>query len=106
MQKTNFLVVLLALLFSTSSVRADGGMMDSGFGNGFMGFGGMGIFGGIWMLVFWGLLIAGIIFLIKLIQENKSGETKEDALDILKKRLAKGEINKKEFQELKRELKN
>jgi putative membrane protein len=79
-------------------------------GPGFMDGSGMGWFGGIFMIIFWVLVIVGLIFLIKwLIQSTKgdsgsgrSGSSK--ALDILRERYARGEINKEEFEEKKRDL--
>jgi len=65
---------------------------------------------GIWMvftLIFWILLIAGIVFLITwLVQRAVGTESRmeETALEILKKRYAKGEIAKAEFEEKKRDL--
>ena len=59
---------------------------------------GMGRLGGFFMIVFWILLIIGLIFLIKwLIQTTK--KVREDcergsrAIDILKERYTKGEID-------------
>ena len=75
---------------------------------GMMGGWGMGWFGSIIMLVFWVLVIVGLVFLIKwLIQVTKRGTEitrSSRALDILKERYAKGEINKEEFEEKKRNL--
>ena len=62
---------------------------------GFFGFSFIGMFG---MLLFWGLIIWLIIWLIEQSKlENKPSETPKQ---ILKKRLAKGEISKKKFEEL------
>ena len=68
-------------------------------GYGMMGFG-MG-FGFIFMLLFWGLIIWLIVTLINASQSNKN---ESDSLAILKKRYAFGEITKKQYEEMKREL--
>jgi putative membrane protein len=65
-----------------------------------------------WMFVFfWGFfwiaLIVGLVFLIKwIVTQGRSGAApKEDeALEILKVRYAKGEINKEEFEQKKRDI--
>ncbi len=82
-----------------------------GLYNGYDGFWGgnmMGWFGGgIMMVIFW---IAIIFFIVWLVRETKSrnadASLSKSALDILKERYAKGEIDKREFDEKKKDLNN
>ncbi len=70
--------------------------------------GGYGMMGGNWgwgmgmgigMLLFWG----AVIWLVVVLVERGSGRG-EDASEILRKRFARGDITKKEFEEMKKEL--
>ena len=70
---------------------------------GYMGFG-----GGLMMLIFWVFLIAFIVWLVK---ESRGGNhsdagRSQSPLDLLKERYVKGEIDKKEFEEKKKDLNN
>ena len=104
-------VLFLLLLANGSQALAQWRGYDGWhMGPGMMGGWGMGWFGGIFMIIFWVLLIVGLVFLIKwLVQSTKgdSGSTRSgssNALEILKERYARGEINKQEFEEKKRDL--
>jgi putative membrane protein len=74
--------------------------------NGF-GYGGIGM--GIGMLLFWGLIIAAIVVLVRGFgakSESAAPRLREKtALDILGERYARGEIGKTEFEEKRRDLK-
>ncbi len=75
----------------------DGMMGSSGLGYGYMGLG----------LIFWILIIVGVILLIKwLVDQDKTtgGRQEMNAMEILKARYAKGEITSEEFEEMKKRL--
>jgi len=79
------------------------GMMDgSGFMSGW-GWGGMA-FGGIMMLLWFALIIAVIVFLFRWISGSSQRNSTRDALDILEQRFARGEIDAKELEERRRQL--
>lgn len=74
------------------------------------GWGGMG-FGLISMVLFWVLIIAGVVVLVKWLAGPSASSgappvapPPKTALDILKERYARGEIDKQEFEEKKRDL--
>ena len=70
-----------------------------------------GIFGGMWFgWIFWIVLLGLIVwFVIQFSNRNRFNQStniveKETPLDILKKRYAKGEITKEEFERMKNDL--
>jgi len=57
------------------------------------------------MVIFWILVILGIFYLIKVVAGSGKGIEKEDTpLNIVKKRYAKGDITKEEFEKIKDDL--
>ena len=67
--------------------------------------GGMGM--GLGMFLFWGVLLAIIVILaVKALDANarRKREKEPSALDILKERYARGEIERDEFEQKKRDL--
>ncbi len=65
---------------------------------------GMG-FGWIWMIIFWVVVIAGIAYFVQaVIRGYRRSDQGESPLDILKKRYAKGEISKEEFERMRDDL--
>ena len=72
-------------------------MMGEGFG--------MGLGGGF-MWLFWILLIMGIVWAAKVAigRGNSPTESGKSALDILKERYARGEIDQEEFEKKRKDL--
>ncbi|KKS21531.1 MAG: coiled-coil [candidate division WWE3 bacterium GW2011_GWC1_41_7] len=91
---------MMWMMGSAGSPQAEGGVYPM------MGYGwnGFNTFGWVFMIFFWLLLVLGVIALIRYL--SKSGPSKEGQtpLDILKARYARGEINQKEFEEMKKDL--
>lgn len=61
---------------------------------------GMWGWGWLWMILFW----AGVIVLIVWAVGRSAGSRDDRALDILKERFARGEIDRDEFEARRREL--
>lgn len=73
----------------------------------FGGYGGVGYggFGMIFMFLFWGLIVALVIMLIRQAGSKTNSGKDESPVNIVKQRYAKGEISKQEFDRLMSELK-
>jgi putative membrane protein len=73
-------------------------MMDWGYGWG----------GGLFMILFWIAVIVGIVLLVRWLSAVRpagtGGAPPEKPLDVLKRRYAAGEIDKKEFEEKRKDL--
>lgn len=64
----------------------------------------MGWFGGgIMMIVFWGLFIALMVWIVREVGGRRTHPNSQ-ALEILKERYAKGEMSKEEFESKKRDI--
>ena len=77
------------------------GWMMSGWGMGY------GFFGWLMMFLFWILIIAAVVLGVRWFIDQgklKGSSVEETPLDILKKRYASGEIDKEEFESMRREL--
>ena len=114
MKKWRFGFIGILLLMTTMWGRApydDSGQMGWGpmGGPGMMHNWGGGWFGGIFMIIVWIAVIVGIVYLVmRLLKSNNirlsDNFKSESALDVLKKRYAGGEIDKEEFEQMKRDL--
>jgi putative membrane protein len=100
----------LILLYPLNAAQAQYGRYgDWHMGPGMMGSWGMGWFGGIFMIVFWILILVGLVFVIRwLIQatgkKGNGAQRGSRAMEILKERYARGEIDKTQFEALKQDL--
>ena len=70
---------------------------------------GWGLMGGLGMLLFWFLLIGFGVWLILMLTRSAQGTSRggagnESPLDILRRRLASGEITPQEFDEIRQKL--
>jgi len=70
---------------------------------------GFGLFDGVVSILFWVLVISIIVSLFKhhRMSDERNGNDEpadQSNLEIIKKRYAQGEINKKEYEEMKKEL--
>lgn len=86
-----------------------GGGMTGGDGNSMMGNFGTNpmrwVFGWVFMILFWVLVILAIVALIKwILNQSKTKTPGKSALDILKERYARGEISKQEFDGKRKDL--
>lgn len=103
-------VVFLVLVFGGVGMMGFGGMwpgMMGGYGYRY-GYG-VNLWWGALMMVFWVLVIAGIVALvvwaIREKQPSPTGRVREsEALEILKQRYARGEITREEYERMRQDL--
>lgn len=99
---------IMSLLIGTLSLSSSAFAQNDGYGHMNGGWHMMGGYGGFLM---WILLIIGIILVVFLVMQltkndERQNKSQETALDILKKRYAKGEISKEEFERMKQDMIN
>jgi putative membrane protein len=63
-----------------------------------------GAFMMLMMLMFWALIIAGLVVGLRWLIRLGSHSARDEALEILRQRYARGEIDKQEFETRKRDL--
>ncbi len=104
-------IIVVALIVLPTVFGLISGWQYGGWG--MMGPGMMGGFGWMWLMpilsiVFLGLIIWAVVALVRGLSGSRgpdSGSTSPDsALEVLKKRYARGEIDKQEYEEKKKDL--
>jgi putative membrane protein len=108
--KKIYLFIVLALVPLISMCSGPYGHMRDGYGDygmwpgmmGGYGYGYGGMFMGILFLILLGVAIYFIVQNVK--SKDEIGQAKESPIDILKKRYAKGEVTKEDFDRMKNEL--
>lgn len=95
----------LAASYSGWMSMMGGGMMTNNYStNSMMNFGLMSG-GWLFMILFWVIVVVGLVALVKwLVQQGRGAVQTKTPLEVLKERYAKGEIDKKEFEEKKTDL--
>lgn len=73
------------------------------------GYGGYGApwgwLGSFMMILFWAAVAVGVVFLVRyLVRLGRPPQQEDSALEILRRRFAKGEISKEEFEEKRKDL--
>ena len=113
------LAVGLFVVVALSLSALMGGMMGPGFasdqtgqgpfgpgmmrGHGWMWGLGMG-FGGLVMLAFWGVVIVGVILLVRSVSGAQGGLWHETPLNLLKRRYAAGQITREQYEQMRKDL--
>jgi len=76
---------------------------------GYGGFGalgglGMGLFGGIFMLIFWVAIILLVVWAVREVFPGQRQSEHDGAVEILKRRFASGEISQAEYEQARKAL--
>jgi len=99
--------MLAAALATLPALAQPAGRPDYWHYGGAWGWGHM-MFGGLMMVLFWGGLVLVIVLAVRWLSQGRPGPgarlSSDRALEILKERYARGEIDREEFEERKRLL--
>ena len=97
--------VIVPLVYGRGYGYGWGGMMGPWMMGGYGGFG-FPFMGGIWMIVFWVLILGGVVWLVQVFARGtgSSAPQGESLLETLKQRYAKGEITQEQFEQMKQDL--
>ncbi len=60
------------------------------------------LFGGLWMVLFWGIILGGVIWAVSRLAGGR--DAGRSPLDIAKERYARGEISAEEFERIRHDL--
>jgi putative membrane protein len=107
----SIVIVWGPLLVLDSAFAQEGRYGGWHMGPGMMGGWGMGWFGMIFSFAIWIAIIAAIVFFVKWLIQSLRGDTglgtgSSGALEILKERYARGDIDKAQFESMKRAIAN
>ena len=97
------IVSIFSISYASVASANPGGDWGGGYGHMMWG-GGHGLLGGLMMVVFWGLVIGLIVLGVRRFSGRSDASSGSSALNILKERYARGEINDEEYQRLKAEI--
>ncbi len=105
-----FLVALGILALVTLGVSVAAAVQGPAFGMGPYGYfypwhsGLWGAAMALWMLLFWTAVIGGIVWLISALRPREAAVGPEDPLETLRRRYARGEITREQYEEMRRDL--
>ncbi len=62
------------------------------------------LFGGVWMVIFWAAIIWFVVWGISQVSGGGRSRDEESPLDVARRRYARGELTREEFEQLRRDL--
>lgn len=102
--KIPMVLTLSLTTLAAPALAAPADNWDNGFGH--MWGDGHSIFGGLMMVVFWGLIIGLIVLAARGYSSRSDTTSQPNALDVLRDRYARGEIDEEEYERRKAKLEN